>query len=54
MLEQAAREEGLPPSQVRTHSLRIGGATTLYHIYNDVELVKRFGRWSSAAFHRYL
>ena len=54
VLEQAAREEGLPPEQMRTHSLRIGGATALYHIYQDVELIKRFGRWSSNAFHRYL
>ena len=54
VLEQAAREEGLPADRMRSHSLRIGGATALYHVYRDVELIKRYGRWSSTAFHTYL
>ena len=54
VLEQAAREEGLPADRMRSHSLRIGGATALYHVYKDVELIKRYGRWSSSAFHGYL
>ena len=54
VLEQAAREEGLPADRMRSHSLRIGGATALYHVYGDVELIKRYGRWSSTAFHAYL
>ena len=37
-----------------SHSLRIGGATALYNYFKDIELVKRFGRWRSGAFHVYL
>ena len=53
-LERAAVAEGLPPDRFRSHSLRIGGATALYHIYKDVEIIKRWGRWASTAFHAYL
>ena len=44
----------LPPDRFRSHSLRIGGATALYHLYHDVEIIKRYGRWSSSAFQGYL
>jgi hypothetical protein len=54
MLERAAIAEGVAPERFRSHSLRIGGATALYHIYHDVEIIKRYGRWSSNAFHAYL
>ena len=37
-----------------THSLRIGGASALYHATGEIETVKRYGRWASGAFHRYL
>ena len=53
-MERAAVAEGLPASRFRSHSLRIGGATALYHIYHDVEIIKRYGRWTSNAFHAYL
>ena len=53
-LERAAVAEGLPAERFRSHSLRIGGATTLYHIYHDVEIIKRYGRWASSAFQGYL
>ena len=36
------------------HSLRIGGASAIYHATGNIESVKRYGRWSSGAFHRYL
>ena len=54
VLERAAVAEGLPPSRFRSHSFRIGGATALYHIYHDVEIIKRYGRWASGAFQVYL
>eukprot|EP00974_Lingulodinium_polyedra_P120455 11175092-Lingulodinium_polyedra.AAC.1 len=37
-----------------SHSLRIGGATCLYHTVQDLGRVRRFGRWSSDCFHDYL
>eukprot|EP00974_Lingulodinium_polyedra_P121751 11180141-Lingulodinium_polyedra.AAC.1 len=37
-----------------SRSLRIGGATALYHSTKDLEVVKRYGRWASTAFHGYL
>ena len=54
VLEKAGVAQGLPAERMRTHSLRIGGATALYHIYHDTEIIKRYGRWSSDAFHSYL
>jgi hypothetical protein len=54
VLERAAVAHGLPPERFRTHSLRIGGATALYHTLKDTETVKRWGRWKSGAFHSYL
>ena len=54
LLQQAAALEGYPPDKFKSHSLRIGGATALYHCFQDTELVKRWGRWQSGAFHAYL
>ena len=54
LLQRAARGVGLPPERFLSHSLRIGGATALYQSTMDVELVKRMGRWTSSAVHRYL
>ena len=45
---------GLPEARFMSHSLQIGGATAPYQATMDVELVKRMGRWSSSAVHRYL
>ena len=53
-LQRAAVLEGYPPATFGSHSLRIGSAAALYHHYGDTEVVKRWGRWSSSAFHRYL
>ena len=44
VLERAAIAEGLPPERFGSHSLRIGGATALCHIYRDVEVIRRRGR----------
>ena len=54
LLQRAAVLEGYPPDRFKSHSLRIGGATALYHCFQDTELVKRWGRWQSGAFHAYL
>ena len=53
-LQRAAAAEGLPPRRFKSHSLRIGGASALWHALGDAEAVKRWGRWSSSAFHGYL
>ena len=53
-LQRAAEAVGLPAGRFKTHSLRIGGASAIYHATGEIETVKRYGRWSSGAFHRYL
>jgi hypothetical protein len=53
-LQQAARAVGLPPDRLTAHSYRIGGASALYNATGEIETVKRYGRWTSGAFHRYL
>ena len=53
-LQRAAVATGAPANEYAAHSLRIGGAYALYHIFGDVDLVRRYGRWTSSAFHVYL
>ena len=53
-LERAASAEGYEPERFGSHSLRIGGATALYHAGMPVEVIKRYGRWASDAFQLYL
>ena len=53
-LVQAAVALGAPAKGIRTHSLRIGGATALWNRYKDTALVQRWGRWKSQAFQGYL
>ena len=54
ILQKAGAAVGLPADRFMSHSLRIGGASALYQVTADVELVKRMGRWSSSAVQRYL
>ena len=54
ILQRAARAVGLPAERFQSHSLRIGGASALYQATGEIELVKRSGRWTSSAVHRYL
>ena len=54
LLELSAMAFGINADRMGSHSLRIGGATALYHTVQDLEIVKRFGRWKSDAFHGYL
>ena len=53
VLQKAARAVGLPAERFQSHSLRIGGASALFQATGEVEVVKRTGRWSSSAVHRY-
>ena len=53
-LKLAAIAFGWSSDRMGSHSLRIGGATTMFHVHKDLEGVKRFGRWLSGAFHSYL
>ena len=53
-LELAAAATGGDAERMGSHSLRIGGATALYHVVQDLQVVRRFGRWESDAFHLYL
>ena len=54
MVVRMALEEGIPAHLAGTHSLRFGGASALWAQYKDSELVMRWGRWASSAFHGYL
>ncbi|CAE7936392.1 unnamed protein product, partial [Symbiodinium necroappetens] len=54
LLQRAAAATGLPPDRFMSHSLRIGGASALFQATGEIELVKRTGRWSSAAVQRHL
>ena len=54
LLVLAAVAAGMEASEVGSHSLRIGGATAMYHVVGDLQQVRRFGRWASDAFHVYL
>ncbi len=53
-LQLAALGVGVPANRIGSHSLRIGGATAMYHVTNDLQFVRGFGRWASDAFHGYL
>eukprot|EP00438_Fugacium_kawagutii_P035496 Skav226807 [mRNA] locus=scaffold2056:134273:145141:- [translate_table: standard] len=54
ILQKAAKATGLPAERFQSHSLRIGGASALYQATGEIEVVKRAGRWTSGAVHRYL
>ena len=54
LLELSALSQGMDATKMGSHSLRIGGATAMYHSTGDLEVVKRYGRWASDAFHGYI
>ena len=54
LLQRAAESVGLPRERLKSHNLRIGGASAMLHATGQFDLVKRFGRWSSDAVHGYL
>ena len=53
-LRDAALHEGLDPSRIGSHSLRVTCACWLYHSGHDIGYIKRHGRWVSDAVHGYL
>ncbi len=54
LLEAATVATGCDPGRIGNHSLRIGGATALYHSVKDLAYVQCFGRWVAEAYHVYL
>ena len=54
LLNGAAKMEDLPVDRFGSHSLRIGGAPALLHGGVSIEIIKRWGRWVSDSFQRYL
>jgi len=54
LLQKAGPAVGVPAARLMSHSLRIGGASALYHATGDIGVVQRFGRWASDSVHRYL
>ena len=53
-LRDAATALGIDAQRYGTHSLRIAGATWLYQVGTDIEVIKRHGRWTSNVVHVYL
>ena len=54
VLQQCAERVGDSPSLIKVHSLRFGGASALWSRYQNAELIKRLGRWTSNAYQSYL
>ena len=54
LLKLAAVHFELPPERFSCHSLRSGGATSLFVSGISLEDIRRFGRWRSVTFHEYL
>eukprot|EP00913_Durusdinium_trenchii_P011460 g10760.t2 len=54
LIQLAAVADGQSTTRYGSHSLRIGGATAMYQTTKDLDVVKRYGRWNSDAFHGYL
>jgi hypothetical protein len=54
IVDWAAEKEGMPSTRFGSHSFRIGGATALLHAGVPIEIIKRWGRWASDSFQRYL
>ena len=53
-LRLAAHAFGLPEHRFSCHSLRSGGATSLFVSGIPLSDIQRFGRWRSVVFHEYL
>eukprot|EP00971_Amphidinium_carterae_P032714 644147-Amphidinium_carterae.2 len=54
LLKRSAANCGVPPDRTVVHSLRVGGASALFQATGSIDIVQRYGRWASGAFHRYL
>jgi hypothetical protein len=53
-LKDAAEEMGLESARYATHSLRRGGATALNAAGVNTEIIRRWGRWLSDCWKRYV
>ena len=53
-LSNSLVKAGLPPSQYKTHSFRIGAASTAPALDITNEDIQHMGRWKSLAFKRYV
>ena len=54
VIKWSAASNGMESKRFITHSLRSGGSTSLYARAISMEHIRRFGRWPSGAFRRYL
>ena len=54
LLKLSARAFDLPGGRFSGHSLRSGGAASLFVSGVSLQDIRRFGRWRSATFHEYL
>ena len=54
MIKWSAAPNGLEAKRFSPHSLRSGGATSMYVRGISVEHIRRFGRWAPDTFRRYL
>jgi hypothetical protein len=52
-LKRVCAATGVDGQRVTTHSLRIGGATTLFELGFSPDMVKKLGRWVSDSYQRY-
>ena len=53
-LKLAGTYVGLGHSRIGNHSMRSGGATLMFSVGFDIEIIKRRGRWLSPIFHTYI
>ena len=53
-LHAALRLRGIPPSQYKGHSFRIGAATTAARCGLEDSLIQMLGRWKSSAYRTYI
>ena len=54
LIKYAGLPNNIPMADIITHSLRSGGATTLYHVGVDMGTIQKWGRWNSRCFLRYI
>ena len=53
-LKLAAVSFGMGHTRISNHSLRAGGASQMFAVGFEMEIIKRWGRWVSTTFHQYI
>ena len=53
-LQAALQESGIPPSQYKGHTFRIGAAITALKCGPEDSLIQTLGKWKSAAYPTYI